>query len=92
MQSGPMHIKYVEAETSSFRCDAEVRGGVPPQLSGQGIGSWLACHEFEPSTTKELKRPLVDVVVRRGECQLRCHPRHLTMIQNYEVRCQKTLV
>ncbi|GFS91559.1 hypothetical protein TNCV_1139811 [Trichonephila clavipes] len=21
--------------------------------SGQGMGSWLACHEFEPSTTKE---------------------------------------
>ncbi|GFW10400.1 hypothetical protein TNCV_5097511 [Trichonephila clavipes] len=21
--------------------------------SGQGIGSWLTCHEFEPSTTKE---------------------------------------
>ncbi|GFT35882.1 uncharacterized protein TNCV_2154411 [Trichonephila clavipes] len=29
------------------------------------------------------------LVVRRGECQLRCHPRHLIMIQNYEVRVQK---
>ncbi|GFV86141.1 uncharacterized protein TNCV_671381 [Trichonephila clavipes] len=26
------------------------------------------------------------VVVRRGRYQLRCHPRHLTMVQNYVVR------
>ncbi|GFW31180.1 sterile alpha motif domain-containing protein 5 [Trichonephila clavipes] len=29
------------------------------------------------------------VVVRRGGCQLRCHPRHLTMVQNDVVRRQK---
>ncbi|GFX78114.1 uncharacterized protein TNCV_5134621 [Trichonephila clavipes] len=29
------------------------------------------------------------VVVRRGWCQLRCRPRHLTMVQNYVVRRQK---
>ncbi|GFT95887.1 uncharacterized protein TNCV_312261 [Trichonephila clavipes] len=29
------------------------------------------------------------VVVRRGGCHLRCRPRHLTMVQNYEVRRQK---
>ncbi|GFY35563.1 uncharacterized protein TNCV_196631 [Trichonephila clavipes] len=29
------------------------------------------------------------VVVRRGRCQLRCRPRHLTMVQNYEARRQK---
>ncbi|GFW72524.1 hypothetical protein TNCV_3797521 [Trichonephila clavipes] len=23
------------------------------EASGQGIGSWQACHEFEPSTTKD---------------------------------------
>ncbi|GFV50719.1 hypothetical protein TNCV_2213801 [Trichonephila clavipes] len=28
-------------------------------------------------------------VVRRGRCQLRCRPRHLTMVQNYEVCRQK---
>ncbi|GFX28270.1 uncharacterized protein TNCV_1125241 [Trichonephila clavipes] len=27
------------------------------------------------------------VVVKRG--QLKCHPRHLTLVQNYEVRLQK---
>ncbi|GFS63832.1 uncharacterized protein TNCV_1128481 [Trichonephila clavipes] len=29
------------------------------------------------------------VVVRREGCQLRCRPRHLTMVQNYVVRRQK---
>ncbi|GFW75632.1 uncharacterized protein TNCV_4428151 [Trichonephila clavipes] len=29
------------------------------------------------------------VVVRRGVCQLRCHPRHLTIVQNDEVRRPK---
>ncbi|GFT26908.1 uncharacterized protein TNCV_4674761 [Trichonephila clavipes] len=29
------------------------------------------------------------VVVRRRRCQLRCHPHHLTMVQNYVVRRQK---
>ncbi|GFT38702.1 uncharacterized protein TNCV_1498931 [Trichonephila clavipes] len=31
------------------------------------------------------------VVDRRGECQLRCPPRHLTMVQNYVARRQKPL-
>ncbi|GFV23783.1 uncharacterized protein TNCV_959771 [Trichonephila clavipes] len=29
------------------------------------------------------------VVVRRGECQLRCRPRLLTIVQNYVVRLRK---
>ncbi|GFV86196.1 uncharacterized protein TNCV_671931 [Trichonephila clavipes] len=29
------------------------------------------------------------VVVRRGGCQIRCRPRHFTMVQNYEIRRQK---
>ncbi|GFW00320.1 uncharacterized protein TNCV_4355171 [Trichonephila clavipes] len=32
------------------------------------------------------------VVVRRRGCQLRCRPRHLTVVQNYVVRRQKHLV
>ncbi|GFX29634.1 uncharacterized protein TNCV_4777061 [Trichonephila clavipes] len=28
-------------------------------------------------------------LVRRGGCQLRCPPRHLTMVQNYVARRQK---
>ncbi|GFV71102.1 hypothetical protein TNCV_698931 [Trichonephila clavipes] len=57
-------------------------------------------HEFQPSTsedppcrggrctlnTSRLKRPPVAVVWKsREECQLRCRPRHLTMVQNTEV-------
>ncbi|GFX06926.1 hypothetical protein TNCV_1202411 [Trichonephila clavipes] len=60
----------------------------------------LPCHEFEPSTTKDppcraamhvksVESFPVGVVVRREGCQLRCHPRHLTMVQNYVVRRQK---
>ncbi|GFW45598.1 hypothetical protein TNCV_3245361 [Trichonephila clavipes] len=45
----------------------------------------------DPTCKGELKRPPVGVVVRRGG-MLRCHPRHLTMIQNYEVRCQNPRV
>ncbi|GFW20764.1 uncharacterized protein TNCV_1049851 [Trichonephila clavipes] len=109
--------------------------GVP---GGQGIESWLACLEFEPSATKDPPFPhrgvaavaewyryrtvacfvtgsspvplkirrvvqqctlnlsraekssgWCGVVVRRGGCQLRCRPRHLTMVQNYVVRRQK---
>ncbi|GFS60081.1 uncharacterized protein TNCV_2833001 [Trichonephila clavipes] len=55
------------------------------------------CHELEPSTTKDplnLSRAQTSsrwcgVVVKRGGCQLRCRPRHLTMVQNYVVRRQK---
>ncbi|GBM28137.1 hypothetical protein AVEN_224194-1 [Araneus ventricosus] len=32
------------------------------------------------------------VEVRRGGCQLRCRPRHLTEVQNYEVRPKIALV
>ncbi|GFU31737.1 hypothetical protein TNCV_1176141 [Trichonephila clavipes] len=32
------------------------------------------------------------VVVRRGGCQFRCRPRHLTMVQNYVVRRQNPRV
>ncbi|GFU83799.1 hypothetical protein TNCV_1694691 [Trichonephila clavipes] len=63
---------------------------------GQGIGSWLACHEFEASTTKDPScreamhvksvesSNILDVV-----CQLKCRPRHFTIVQNYVVRHQK---
>ncbi|GFU01662.1 hypothetical protein TNCV_1522031 [Trichonephila clavipes] len=39
---------------------------------------------------RELKRPSVGVVFRRGRGQLRCRPRHLTMVQNYEAHHQKS--
>ncbi|GFX65491.1 uncharacterized protein TNCV_4735391 [Trichonephila clavipes] len=64
---------------------------------------WLACHEFKPSTSED--PPCREVMhvksvessnvlpcgveVRRGRCQLRCRPHHLTMVQNDKVRHQK---
>ncbi|GFY28951.1 hypothetical protein TNCV_4720791 [Trichonephila clavipes] len=39
---------------------------------------------------RELKWPPAGVVVRRGGYQLRCRTRHLTAVQNFEVRRQKS--
>ncbi|GFY07406.1 hypothetical protein TNCV_5085911 [Trichonephila clavipes] len=51
----------------------------------------MGCRETEPPPlSNHYDRPLVGVVWRLGEgCQLRCRPRHLTMVQNYVVRRQK---
>ncbi|GFU22265.1 hypothetical protein TNCV_4856111 [Trichonephila clavipes] len=64
------------------------------------MDSWPACHEFETSTAEDqpykedgctlnmpkLKLPNIDVVWNfKSGRQLKCFPRHLTMIQNYEV-------
>ncbi|GFX23484.1 hypothetical protein TNCV_3769601 [Trichonephila clavipes] len=64
-----------------------------------------ACHEFQPSYSEDLpcreemhlksveaqmSSRWYSVEVKRGGCQLRCRPRHLTMVQNYEVRRQKS--
>ncbi|GFV90938.1 hypothetical protein TNCV_1248271 [Trichonephila clavipes] len=62
--------------------------------------SWPACHEFEPSTTDNppCRRNTLNMsqtfsrgmVVWIGGCQLSCCSRHLTMVQNYKVRHQKS--
>ncbi|GFY14973.1 hypothetical protein TNCV_235231 [Trichonephila clavipes] len=63
--------------------------------------SWLSCLEFQPSTTEDplcrlgpcmvnmsrLKCTPVGVMWGNG-CQLRCHPRHLTVAQNHEIHHQ----
>ncbi|GFY30238.1 hypothetical protein TNCV_3091451 [Trichonephila clavipes] len=66
--------------------------------------SWPAYYDFESSTAedppcrggmhvKSIESPNVLPLVWCGSqkkgCQLRCHSLHLTMVQNYEVRCQK---
>ncbi|GFX36553.1 uncharacterized protein TNCV_2031341 [Trichonephila clavipes] len=68
------------------------------------MNSWPACHELEPSAIEDpscrgamyIKSvessnvlPQRDGVFRRGRCQLKCRPRHLTMIQNDELHLQK---
>ncbi|GFV68224.1 hypothetical protein TNCV_1875061 [Trichonephila clavipes] len=59
--------------------------------------SWPACHEFESLKTRCVEERCTEnlprsetssngcgVVVRRVRFQLRCRPRHLTMVQNYK--------
>ncbi|GFV76345.1 histone-lysine N-methyltransferase SETMAR [Trichonephila clavipes] len=93
-----IHDKYSDSQCPlvgvMWNLCAASRGPLCP--SGQGIGSWLACHEFEPSTTQDPPRRgamhvksvessnVLPVVWcdRRGRCQFRYRPRHLTMVQN----------
>ncbi|GFV62497.1 uncharacterized protein TNCV_630761 [Trichonephila clavipes] len=73
-------------------------------LVAKVMDSWLACHEFELSAfedppcreglhVKSVESsnvlPLVWCGSKERGCQLRFRPRHLTMVQNYEVRLQK---
>ncbi|GFV44226.1 hypothetical protein TNCV_4543581 [Trichonephila clavipes] len=78
------------------------RTHIPP--GGQGNGLVTSVHEFETSIAEtppyrvsrcplnvvRLKRHPFDGMWKLEErCQLRCRPRHLTMVHNYEVRRQK---
>ncbi|GFU02888.1 uncharacterized protein TNCV_3480901 [Trichonephila clavipes] len=60
--------------------------------------SWISVplktHRVGQRCTLNLSRAqsasrLYGVVARREECQLKCRPRHFTMVQNDEVRRQK---
>ncbi|GFW43598.1 uncharacterized protein TNCV_4769501 [Trichonephila clavipes] len=118
---GPMHVKSVEAQTSSRLCDGKVRrrsvvvcsAFVPNAtclaLSGDHDNlvvkvsdhGWLITSSSPvPLKTRRIgERCMLNlsraetssrwcgVVARRG-CRLRCHPRHLAMVQNDEVRRQ----
>ncbi|GFT33975.1 uncharacterized protein TNCV_4384341 [Trichonephila clavipes] len=65
--------------------------------------SWPVCYELELSTTEDppcrgtmhiksvkAKRPPVDVVWKLGGGvpELKYRPRHLTVVQNYDIRCK----
>ncbi|GFW21310.1 hypothetical protein TNCV_1531351 [Trichonephila clavipes] len=78
------------------------KGRMLKMVSDRGLPG----HEFDPSTTKDppcraamhvksveqLKRPPVGVVWELGEgCQLRCRPRHLTMVQKLRGPSPKAL-
>ncbi|GFY32583.1 uncharacterized protein TNCV_673381 [Trichonephila clavipes] len=85
---------------TSFKCSSG-RGSLVVKVTDL----WLACHEFEPSTTEDLPYrgamhvksvessnilPLVWCGnLKREMTAQRCRPRHLTVVQNYEVRHQK---
>ncbi|GFT33995.1 uncharacterized protein TNCV_4384491 [Trichonephila clavipes] len=72
------------AEWSRYRIMAGLVAGLSPvPLKTRRVGQRCT---FPLSRAETSSRWLV---VRRGRCQLRCRPRHLTMVQNYVIRRQK---
>ncbi|GFW93658.1 uncharacterized protein TNCV_4541871 [Trichonephila clavipes] len=62
-----------------------VTGSSPVPLKSRRVGQRCTLNLSRAETSSRW----CGVVVRRGGCQLRCRPRHLTMVQNYVVRRQK---
>ncbi|GFV26780.1 uncharacterized protein TNCV_5000641 [Trichonephila clavipes] len=62
-----------------------VTGSSPVPLKTRRVGQRCTLNLSRAETSSRW----CGVVVRRGGCQLRCRPRHLTMVQNYVVRRQK---
>ncbi|GFX53585.1 uncharacterized protein TNCV_2327001 [Trichonephila clavipes] len=62
-----------------------VAGSSPVPLKTRRVGQRCTLNLSRAETSSRW----CGVVVRRGGCQLRCRPRHLTMVQNYVVRRQK---
>ncbi|GFU13118.1 uncharacterized protein TNCV_1445371 [Trichonephila clavipes] len=62
-----------------------VTGSSPVPLKTRRVGQRCTLNLSRAETSSRW----CGVVVRRGRCQLRCRPRHLTMVQNYVVRRQK---
>ncbi|GFV51557.1 uncharacterized protein TNCV_3260971 [Trichonephila clavipes] len=62
-----------------------VTSSIPVPLKTRRVGQRCTLNLSRAKTSSRW----CDVVVRRGGCQLRCRPRHLTMVQNYVVRRQK---
>ncbi|GFX16970.1 DUF4817 domain-containing protein [Trichonephila clavipes] len=62
-----------------------VTGSSPVPLKTRRVGQRCTLNLSRAETSSRW----CGVVVRRGWCQLRCRPRHLTMVQNYVVRREK---
>ncbi|GFW91677.1 uncharacterized protein TNCV_4500961 [Trichonephila clavipes] len=62
-----------------------VMSSIPVPLKTRRVGQRCTLNLSRAETSSRW----YGVVVRRGGCQLRCRPRHLTMVQNYVVRRQK---
>ncbi|GFV68691.1 uncharacterized protein TNCV_2170621 [Trichonephila clavipes] len=79
-------IKAAVAEWYRYRTVAcFVTGSSPVPLKTRRVGQRCTLNLSRAETSSRW----CGVVVRRGGCQLRCRPRHLTMVQNYVVRRQK---
>ncbi|GFX52103.1 uncharacterized protein TNCV_4654321 [Trichonephila clavipes] len=74
------------AECKRYRTVAcFVTGSSPVPLKTRRVGQQCTLNLSRAETSSRW----CGVVVRRGGCQLRCRPRHLTMVQNYVVHRQK---
>ncbi|GFV48152.1 uncharacterized protein TNCV_3554311 [Trichonephila clavipes] len=74
------------AEWSRYRIVAHfVTSSSPVPLKNRRLGQRCTLNLSRAQTSSRW----YGVVVRRGECKLRFHPRHLTMVQNDVVRHQK---
>ncbi|GFW05287.1 uncharacterized protein TNCV_3358061 [Trichonephila clavipes] len=62
-----------------------VTSSIPVPLKTRHVGQRCTLN----LSRAEMSSRWCGVVVRRGGCQLRCRPRHLTMVQNYVVCRQK---
>ncbi|GFV93560.1 uncharacterized protein TNCV_1988721 [Trichonephila clavipes] len=62
-----------------------VTGSSPVPLKTRRVGQRCTLNLSRAETSSRW----CGVVVRERGCQLRCRPRHLTMVQNYVVRRQK---
>ncbi|GFW07430.1 uncharacterized protein TNCV_866021 [Trichonephila clavipes] len=62
-----------------------VTSSIPVSLKTRRVGQRCTLNLSRAETSSRW----CGVVARRGGCQLRCRPRHLTMVQNYVVRRQK---
>ncbi|GFT84242.1 DUF1758 domain-containing protein [Trichonephila clavipes] len=82
----PEEILAAVAEWYRYRTVAcFVTGSSPVPLKTRRVGQRCTLNLSRAETSSRW----CGVVVRRGGCQLRCRPRHLTMVQNYVVRRQK---
>ncbi|GFX34045.1 DDE_3 domain-containing protein [Trichonephila clavipes] len=61
-------------------------GSSPVPLKTRRVGQRCTLNPSRAETSSRW----CGVGVRRGGCQLRCRPRHLTMVQNYVVRVAKS--
>ncbi|GFT09380.1 uncharacterized protein TNCV_5062451 [Trichonephila clavipes] len=81
-----VHVVAAVAEWYRYRTVAcFVTGSSPVPLKTRRVGQRCTLNLSRAETSSRW----CGVVVRRGGPQLRCRPRHLTMVQNYVVRRQK---
>ncbi|GFX13027.1 uncharacterized protein TNCV_2356831 [Trichonephila clavipes] len=82
----PSQYVAAVAEWSRYRIVAGlVTSSSPVPLKTRRVGQRCSLNLSRAKTSSRW----FGEVVRRGGCQLRCRPRHLTMVQNYVVRRQK---